>query len=210
MEKRHIITVSGKPGSGKSSTSDKVAELLSYTRHSSGDMVRKVISERGMTLAEYNERAHTDHTLDNQVDEMLRSLRDKNDIVVDSRLGFYWIPESFKVYLDLDIDVATARIYKDATGNQGRRSSGEGVSSLGDVASQVKTRMNDEQRRFRAMYHVDPYSLEHFDLVIDTSRHSPQTVALTVYDTYRRWLNTEVWKQERSAIPMGYSFKSQY
>ena len=121
MERRHIITISGKPGSGKSSTSDKVAELLNYSRHSSGEMVRKVISEKDMTLAEYNERAHTDHTLDTAVDEMLRSLRDKNDIVVDSRLGFYWMPESFKVYLDLDTEVATVRIYKDATANQGRR-----------------------------------------------------------------------------------------
>jgi len=210
MEKKHIITISGKPGSGKSSTADKVAELLSYTRHSSGEMVRRVISERGLTLAQYNIEAQTDHTLDTKVDDMLRTLRDRNDIVVDSRLGFYWIPESFKVYLDLDIEVATVRIYKDATSNQGRRGSGEGISSLADVASQVKTRMNDEQRRFRAMYHIDPYSLEHFDLVIDTSRHSPQTVALTVYDTYRRWLTTEVWKQEKSAIPMGYSFKNQY
>jgi len=210
MEKKHIITISGKPGSGKSSTADKVAELLSYTRHSSGEMVRRVISERGLTLAQYNIEAQTDHTLDTKVDDMLRTLRDRNDIVVDSRLGFYWIPESFKVYLDLDIEVATVRIYKDVTSNQGRRGSGEGISSLADVASQVKTRMNDEQRRFRAMYHIDPYSLEHFDLVIDTSRHSPQTVALTVYDTYRRWLTTEVWKQEKSAIPMGYSFKNQY
>lgn len=210
MIKKHIITISGKPGSGKSSTADKVAELLSYTRHSSGDIVRHIISEQGMTLAEYNTQAKTNHNLDAEVDEMLRNLREKDDIVVDSRLGFYWIPESFKVYLDLDIDVATVRIYKDATSNAGRSKSGEGISSLADVASQVKNRMNDEQRRFRAMYHVDPYSLEHFDLIIDTSRHSPQTVALTIYDTYRRWLTTEVWKQERSAIPMGYSFKNQY
>jgi CMP/dCMP kinase len=163
-----------------------------------------------MTLAEYNKTAETDHTLDDEVDDMLRALRTKRDIVVDSRLGFYWMPESFKVYLDLDIEVATARIFKDAVSNVGRSSTGEGISSLADVASQVEKRMQNEQRRFREMYHVDPYDLAHFDLIIDTSRHSPQTVALTIFDTYRRWLDTEVWKQERSAIPMGYSFKNQY
>jgi cytidylate kinase len=210
MKRQHIITISGKPGSGKSSTADKVAELLGYTRHSSGDMVRQILAADGLSLAEYNEQARNDHALDEAVDERLRNLRDKKDIVIDSRLGFYWIPESFKVYLDLDIEVATARIYNDATSNAARSSAGEGTTSLLDVSRQVKTRMEEERSRFRNIYHVDPYDLSHFDLIVDTSRHSPQTVALTVYDTYRRWLVTEVWKQERSAIPAGYSFKNQY
>ena len=210
MKRDHIITISGKPGSGKSSTADIVAELLGYTRHSSGDMIRQILAEKGMSLAEYNERAKSDHALDDAVDDRLRALRTKKDIVVDSRLGFYWIPESFKVYLDLDIEVATVRIYKDAVDNASRSNTGEGVSSLANISKQVRARMEGERARFRDLYHVDPYDLAHFDLIIDTSRHSPQTVALTVYDTYRRWLVTEVWKQERSAIPAGYSFKNQY
>ncbi len=210
MKRQHIITISGKPGSGKSSTADITAELLGYTRHSSGDMVRQILAEKGMSLAEYNERAKSDHALDDAVDDRLRALRTKKDIVVDSRLGFYWIPESFKVYLDLDIEVATVRIYTDAVSNASRSGAGEGIASLGDVTRQVRTRMEDERARFRALYHVDPYDMSHFDLIVDTSRHSPQTVALTVFDTYRKWLITEVWKQERSAIPAGYSFKNQY
>ncbi len=208
--RKHIITLSGKPGSGKSSTADRVAEMLGYTRHSSGDMVRRILANRGMTLAEYNAKATNDRSLDTAVDEALRELRNHNDIVVDSRLGFYWIPESFKVYLDLDMEVATARIFKDAVTNSNRSKSGEGISGLGDVARQVQERMENERARFRELYHVDPYDLAHFDLIIDTSRHHPQTVALTVFDTYKRWLTSEVWKQERSEIPLGYSFKNQY
>ncbi len=210
MEKKHIITISGKPGSGKSSTADKVADMLHYTRHSSGDMVRTILQRQNMTLKEYNEKARDDHALDTKIDEYLRNLRNKNDIVIDSRLGFYWIPESFKVYLDLDIQVATVRIYKDAVSNNMRMKSGEKVNSLDLVAKQVKGRMETERERFRTLYNVDPYNTSRFDLVIDTSRHSPQTVALTVYDVYRRWLKTDVWKQEFSAIPLGYSFKNQY
>ena len=210
MERKHIITISGKPGSGKSSTADKVAGMLNYSRHSSGDIVRQILTKHHMTLEQYNERAKNDHALDDKIDIILRDLRDKNDIVVDSRLGFYWMPESFKVYLDLAMEVATVRIYKDAVNNKGRSGAGEGVASLAEVSRQVSGRMQSEQSRFRDLYHIDPYDTTHFDLVIDTSRHSPQTVALTVFDTYKRWLQTEVWKQERSAIPMGYSFKNQY
>jgi len=207
MDKKHIITLSGKPGSGKSSTADKVAEMLSYTRYSSGDMVRNLLQRKGMTLAEYNKKAADDHALDTKVDDFLRDLRNKNDIVIDSRLGFYWIPESFKVYLDLDMQVATVRIFKDAVSNDMRTKSGELANSLEDVTKQVKARMEGEQNRFRELYNVDPYNLSHFDLVINTSRHSPQTVALAVFDSYRKWLKTETWKQERSAVPLGYSFK---
>jgi CMP/dCMP kinase len=210
MERKHIITISGKPGSGKSSTADKVADLLGYTRHSSGDMVRTILQRQGMTLSEYNRQALDDHSLDTKIDEYLRKFREKKDVVIDSRLGFYWLPESFKVYLDLDIQVATVRIYKDAVTNNMRLKSGERVSSLDLVAKQVLTRMETEQKRFKNLYSVDPYNLSHFDLVIDTSRHSPQTVALTVFDVYRRWLKTDNWKQEMSTVPLGYSFKNQY
>lgn len=155
MKKKHIITLSGKPGSGKSSTADKVAELLNYTRHSSGDMVRQILAKSHMTLEEYNQKAETDHDLDDKVDEQLRALRDKKDIVVDSRLGFYWIPESFKVYLDLDLEIATARIFKDTVSNSMRKAVGTSSSSLSDVSRQVKERMLNEQSRFKAMYGVD-------------------------------------------------------
>ncbi len=210
MKRKHIITISGKPGSGKSSTSDRVAELLGYTRHSSGDMVRRVLAKEGMSLEEYNRRAANEHDLDDKVDEELRSLRNSKDVIVDSRLGFYWIPESFKVYLDLDLEVATARIFKDAVNNKKRSAAGEGGSSLPDVARQVRQRMQDEQNRFKTLYGVDPYNTRHFDLVIDTSRHDPQTVAITVFDIYRQWLESDSWEPVRSEVPLGYSFKNQY
>lgn len=209
MKRKHIITISGKPGSGKSSTADRVAELLQYTRHSSGDMVRRVLAKEGMSLEEYNRKASDEHDLDDKVDEELRSLRSAKDVVIDSRLGFYWIPESFKVYLDLDLEVATARIFKDSVNNKKRSGAGEG-GSLPDVARMVRSRMQDEQNRFRALYGIDPYSTKHFDLVIDTSRHDPQSVAITVYDIYRQWLESETWEPHHSAVPLGYSFKNQY
>lgn len=206
MKKRHIITISGKPGSGKSSTADKVAELLGYTRHSSGDMVRNLLKKSHMSLEEYNEKAEDNHSLDAVVDEQLRELRDQADIIVDSRLGFYWIPESFKVYLDLNLDVATARIFKDVVSNASR--SGEGGNhSLSSVAHSVKERMENERSRFRSMYGVDPYNPRNFDLVIDTSRHTPQSVALAVFDSYKDWLNSDTWTKRHSSIPLGFSLE---
>ena len=210
MEKKHIITLSGRPGSGKSSTADKVAELLNYRRFSSGDMVRKLLDDRDMTLEEFNERAEDEHELDHMIDERLREFRDKNDVVIDSRLGFYWIPESFKVFLDLDMEVASARIYNDASDNAKRGKGAGRATSIAEVAKQVQERMQNERHRYRSLYGVDPYNTSNFDLVINTSRHSPQTVALTVFDNYKKWLTSETWEPVHSEVPMGYSMKNQY
>jgi len=209
MERKHIITISGKPGSGKSSTADKVAELLSYTRHSSGDMVRKILAKNKMTLEAYNRLAETDHNLDDKVDGQLRELRKKEDIVVDSRLGFYWIPESFKVYLDLDLELATARIFRDAVSNSMRTSVGTSASSLGDVSRQVKERMLNEQSRFKQLYSVDPYDPSHFDLIINTSRNDPQSVAISVFDHYKMWLESETWETVHTGAPQGFSYRNE-
>lgn len=208
MEKKHIITLSGKPGSGKSSTADRVAELLSYTRYSAGDLVRTHVRKKGITLDEFNQMAEENHQMDHEIDEELRNLRNQKDIVIDSRLGFYWIPESFKVYLDLDMDVATARIYKDAVSNDLREYGGDSDFSIQEVQKLVQGRLENEKRRFRSLYGVNPYSNANFDLIINTARHSPQTVALTVFDTYKKWLQSDEWTQVVSEVPMGYSFKN--
>jgi len=210
MQHKHIITISGKPGSGKSSTADQVAELLGYTRFSSGDMVRSLTKKRGITLKDFNRKAKDDHTLDYAIDEELRKLRDASDIVIDSRLGFYWIPESFKVYLDLDMDVASARIYSDLQENEKRSSENTLSASLATVARDVRVRMQNEQARYTALYGVDPYDSEHFSLVINTARHSPQTVALTVYDHYKKWLQSNTWEKVHSEVPLGFSHKNQW
>ena len=207
MHKKHIITLTGKPGSGKSSSADRVAELLGYARFSSGETVRNNIKKQKITLSTYNKRAEINPELDNAIDEELRALREQNDIVIDSRLGFYWIPESFKVFLDLSGDVAIARIFKDANLNTLRSNAGEGGTSMDDVINQVNERMHSERSRFKKLYGINPYSIEHFDLVIDTAQHSPPTVALTIFDTYQKWLTSTSWKQVISRVPMGYSFK---
>jgi cytidylate kinase len=111
------------------------------------------------------------------------------------------------VYLDVDNDVAIARIFSDANVNASRSTSGEGGASMDDVIDQVEGRMQSERGRFKKLYGVNPYSVKNFDLIVDTARNSPQTVALTIFDNYNKWLKTTSWEQVISRVPMGFSFR---
>ena len=60
------------------------------------------------------------------------------------------------------------------------------------------------------MYGVYPFTARNFDLIIDTSRNDAQSVAITVFDNYKKWLESETWAQVHTGVPLGYSFKNQY
>lgn len=195
MKRPTIITISGKPGSGKSSTATTVAKTLNYTHYSSGDWVRSTLEKRGLSLTDFNKIASHNREIDEEIDQSLRDLREAKDVVIDARLGFYWIPESFKVYLDLDLDTATARIIKDALSNPNRESEITHDTSIANAKKQVLARMNNEHRRFQKIYGVNPYDTNHFDLVINTSLQSPETVAQFVVDNYHEWQQSDAWSQ---------------
>ena len=104
------------------------------------------------------------------------------------------------------MDIAIARIFKDINLNALRYKSSEDTS-VDDLIEQVEERMQSERVRFKKLYGVNPYNTKHFDLVIDTARHSPQTVALTIFDTYNKWLKSPSWKQIISRAPLSFSYK---
>ena len=112
MTKKHIITIAGKLGSGKSSTSKMVASILSYEHASTGDFMRAMAEERGIKLDKLSKIAETDDSVDLTIDKYTKELGDKNNIVIDSRLGFYFISESFKVFLEAISTYGTKTIFQ--------------------------------------------------------------------------------------------------
>ena len=55
-----IITISGIPGSGKTTVGRMLAEKLGYKFYSIGDLRGKMAMERGMTIDQLNELGKTD------------------------------------------------------------------------------------------------------------------------------------------------------
>ncbi|MFT7328123.1 MAG: cytidylate kinase [Crocinitomicaceae bacterium] len=164
---KKIITIAGKLGSGKSSAAKKLASMLSLDHFSSGDFLREVAMERGLTIKELIIAAESDTKIDHDVDQVLRDKGDKENLIIDSRLAFHWIPESFKVYLEIDPDLAASRMLLDLDTNESRQQSEHAVN-IKEMKVNMLERHESDVRRYKNLYGIDHTNHDNFDLVIDT------------------------------------------
>ncbi|HUC01997.1 MAG TPA: AAA family ATPase [Candidatus Paceibacterota bacterium] len=185
-EKKHIITIAGLPGSGKSSTASGVAKELGYEHFSSGDLFRKMAAERGISIEEMNFTAEKQKEIDKSVDALLRSLgEEKQNMVIDSRIAFHWIPDSFKVFLRLELTIATERMF--AQVSAGERMS-QHAASARQMLENTLGRIESEKKRFSDLYAVDFTDARNYDLVVDTGANDLAAVITTIVQAYQEWL----------------------
>ncbi|MCK4300860.1 MAG: cytidylate kinase family protein [Planctomycetes bacterium] len=162
-----IITISGAPGSGKSSVAQELARRLDLKHYSIGDLRRRVARERGMTIDQYNRLGETTDETDREPDEYQARLgREEDDFVIDSRLGFHFIPQSFRVRLDVEPQVGAQRIFRaQRTGEQAERR----YQSVEEVLRANQARETSDRKRYQMYYGVVREEDRHYDLVVDTT-----------------------------------------
>lgn len=187
--KKEIITICGGLGSGKSSTAKMVADRLGFEHFSSGDFFRQAGLELGISVNELNKRAETDTKIDEVVDEKLRGMRNSEKVVIDSRTAFHWIPESFKVYLDLPVEIAKQRVMNSLSENKLRQQS-EQSTTLEEVYEKMVERFESEQKRYWDLYKINNADKSNFDLVIDTNKNNLQEVVDIIVSEYKKWLTS--------------------
>ena len=85
------ITISGLPGSGKSTVAKKLVETIGYDYYSIGSLMREIAEEKGVSLHNLSLMAESDFSIDKELDEKQKKLKNKDDFIVDSRLGFHFI-----------------------------------------------------------------------------------------------------------------------
>jgi len=187
MEKKHIITIAGKPGSGKSTTSKKLAATLDFKHFSSGDFFRAIGKERGIDVLATNKVAESEKEIDHLVDAKLREIGATSDnLVIDSRMAWHWMPYSFRVYLNLDLTVAASRII---SGMDAERRAIEHIpDNVEEYAQQLDSRLQSEAKRYQSLYNVNPYDINNYDLVVDTGQFSIPEVEQMILESYQFWL----------------------
>lgn len=186
---KKIITIAGRPGSGKSTASKAIAAELGYEHFSSGDLMRALGKERGIDIHDTNILAETESILDHLVDQRLRDIgKTQDQVVIDSRLAWHWIPDSFKVYLNLDLEVAAKRILANI---EPERLANEHIPADPKAyGKRLQSRLASEGRRYEKLYQVNPNHLDEYDLVVDTEKNNADQVFAIILSAYQEWLNT--------------------
>ena len=177
-----IITISGKPGSGKSTVAELIAKRLSLKHYSIGNFMREIAKEKGISLLELGKIAEKERWVDDELDKRQIELGGREDgFVIDSRLGFHFIPKSVKIFLDVNLDESAKRIF-----NEKRKDEKDNLS-LEKTKENVKKRMKSEMVRYKKYYGLNYYDKKHYDFVVDTSEVSIDKVVGTVVG----WLKTK-------------------
>lgn len=162
-----IITISGTPGSGKSTVAKAVAKELNLKHFSAGDFMREMAESKGISLLELSKMAESDINIDREIDERTKHLALKDNFIIDSRLAFYFIPKAVKIFLTVDPKVAAGRTWKDI--QAGKRHSENQLKSEQEVLDAVQKRLRSECKRYEEYYGVNYLDKSNYDFVLDTT-----------------------------------------
>ncbi len=189
-----IITISGTPGSGKSTIAKKLVEMLHAQRIYVGGIRRELAREKGMTLEQLNEYAQTHPETDVDVDERAaaqarelekewqeqkkerreqkkeRHEQKESYIIVEGRTQYHFLPESVKLYVKVEFEEGARRIWNDLQEKITRDARNEGdIQSLAQLKEEIRKREESDAFRYKKYYGIDHRDEKQYDFVIDTT-----------------------------------------
>ncbi len=182
-----IITVSGTPGSGKTTLAKLLAEHLNCKYIYVGNIRRKLAREKNMTLEELNlyalEHPETDVNIDRQVATQARIDAKQSPIIVEGRTQFHFLPESIKIYIKVDDKEGAKRIWAEIQNKQASQQRNEGqYKSAEEVEQKIKTRQQNDRTRYLKYYNIDQTDESQYDLIVDTTELTPDQGLAKILD----------------------------
>lgn len=185
--KKRIISLTGDLAAGKSRVTDLLQKELGYSIYRNGERFRALALEMGMSVTEFNKYVETHPEIDKKLESEATKYAETNqDFIIDARMGWYSVPESFKVYLKVDRDVGAQRAFGDE-----KRKRTENFNTVEEYKNDMIKRANLEVERYFNLYGVRKDDMSNYDLVVDTTCLTIEEVKQTILDEYDKWLKEE-------------------
>lgn len=183
-KEKNIITITGNIAAGKTYIVKLLAEMLGMGIYSGSESFRRLAREHQMSVTDFNEYVRDYPKVDRQIDDATAMyIKDSDNIIVDARLGWYVVPESFKVYIKVDLNIASKRLVQEAK-NRGRE---EKYIDEVDAEKAIILREHFEIARYMKEYSVDISNEKNYDLIVDTSSISLEESAKIIKEAYEKW-----------------------
>lgn len=168
-----IITLGWHHGAGKSTLGKKLAEHFGFKRYSTGDFMRELAAERGISLLDLGREAERDGGMIDKIldDRQIAIGKTEDNFIIDGRLSFHFIPQAIKIFLTVDAREAAKRIFADET-----RAGVELHETLEHATENIQIRRASEDERYMKYYGLHIYDMSLYDIVIDTTDKTPEEV----------------------------------
>ena len=155
--------------SGKGTVGKWLAKQLGYEYYNSGGGIQREIAKKhGMSLHEFQELEAKDPKWDKEVDTYQEKLgKTKDNIVLDGHLAFHFVPNSLKIFLDVNLEEAVNRRWKQLS-HSAHRNEGE-FKTKEELRNGLKHRLETARKRWKKYYNVDAYDPSNYNIVIDTT-----------------------------------------
>lgn len=168
-----IITISGLPGSGKSTVAGIIKQKLGWEYVYAGAIFRKTAEERGMTLEEFGAYCEKHPDVDKELDaRQLEIAKKSENLILEGRMAGHLMKQNklnaITVWLDAPIEIRVKRIMQREPGDFEQR------------LAEAKKREASEAARYRKYYGVDLYDRKVYDLILDVSSISAEEAAEAV------------------------------
>ncbi len=185
MKRVNIISITGDLASGQSTVAKMLSENLGFELYRNGAYCRKLAVEMGMSITEFGEYTKEHPEIDRQIEKSATEYAEKHDcIVIDAKMGWYAVPESFKVYLKVDIDIAAKRAFADPN-----RKRSENLPTLESQKNDMIKRAKNDLNRYFDLYNVRRDDMSNYDFILDTSYLTPKEVMNKIKEEYEKWKN---------------------
>jgi CMP/dCMP kinase len=160
-----LITISGVPGSGKTTVARLLAQRLGLPHVYAGDLYRQEAKRRGLTLEQFNELCERDHSIDRQLDADMAARARAGDVVLEGRLAGYLAAENgldaLKVWLDASDEVRARRVAE------------REATDWRTVLEVNRARHGSDSKRYKVIYGYDLADTGVYDVVLSTDDRTP-------------------------------------
>jgi len=161
------ITISGPPGSGKTTVARILSEKLGIKVISAGSVFRQLAMEKRMNLEEFSKFAEENPEIDIMIDKMQKEMAEKEkDAIIEGRLSGWMVKNAdLRVYIFAEAEVRYHRIAR----REGK--------DINEVRQETKLREEVERRRYQKFYgiNVDDWSI--YDLIVNSTRIQAEKIA---------------------------------
>jgi predicted cytidylate kinase len=162
------ITISGLPGTGKTTVAKLLEQRLGVRYVYSGEIFRKLAQEHKMSLEEFGTYCESHREIDEELDRYQLGILKEGKVILEGRLSGWLAYQNHipavKVLLQADILIRASRIVKREQGDVEKRK------------KEILKREKSEANRYKKYYGIDISDTSIYDVIIDADDKTPEQI----------------------------------